>query len=108
MEGVDAPEIECENSGSIVAALEQLLPEQETYGVVVEYGVVELAQVIKALIADNWLNNKGDPESEQGRRIKRENLDTLYGNNTDWKNRVWAHSSWLLEKTVGGLRALPD
>lgn len=106
MEGVDTSEIEYDNSGAIATALDDLLPDHETLGVVIEYGVVDLRRTIDSLVADNWLHAKGDLGSDQAKAIKQENLDCLYGNTDDWKRKVWEHSSWMIESTAKGLRAL--
>ena len=53
MEGVDTSEIEYDNSGTIVTALEDVLPDHEALGVGIEYGVVDLRCTIDSLIADN-------------------------------------------------------
>lgn len=106
LEGVDPDDIEFENSGALALALDFLLPDHETLGVVIEYGVVDLRRTIDSLVADNWLHSRGDLGSEQAKAIKQENLDCLYGNIDDWKEKVWAHSSWMIENTAKGLRAL--
>ena len=106
MEEVDYDEVDPKQTGALMAGFPRLLPGQETFALVVEYGTVGIQRVLFALIADNWLHAKGDVASEQARAIKQEMIDTLYGNTPEWHASVWKHGSWLIERTAAGLRTL--
>ena len=106
MSEVDYDEVDATQIGGFMSGFHRVLPDHETYSLVVEYGTVGIQRVLFALIADNWLHAKGDPESPMGREIKREVLDTLYGNTPEWHAGVWQHGAWLIEKTALGVRSL--
>ena len=106
MEEIDNSEIDHAQGGAFMSGFHRVLPNHETYALVVEYGTVAIQRVLFALIADNWLHAKGDPGSKLGREIKQEVLDTLYGNTPEWHQSVWQHGSWLIDKTVLGMRSL--
>ena len=71
MEEVDYDQVDLENTGSFMGAFDFLLPDLDTYSLVVEYGTVGVQGALFALIEDNWLHARGDLESEKGRRIKK-------------------------------------
>jgi hypothetical protein len=106
MEEIDNDEIDHAQGGAFMSGFHRVLPDHETYALVVEYGTVGIQRVLFALIADNWLYAKGDPDSQIGQDIKQEILDTLYGNTPEWHSGVWEHGSWLIEKTALGMRSL--
>ena len=103
---MDNDEVDHQQGGALMSAFGRLLPHLEAYALVVEYGTVGIQRVLFALIADNWLHVKGDIDSEQGRAIKQEVVDALYGNTPEWHRSVWKHASWLIEKTAIGLRSV--
>jgi hypothetical protein len=106
MSEVNYDEVDATQAGAFMSGFHRVLPDHETYSLVVEYGTVGIQRVLFALIADNWLYAKGDPDSQTGQEIKQEILDTLYGNTPEWHAGVWEHGSWLIEKTALGLRSL--
>ena len=91
-------DVQYENSGSVVAAFADFYPNHETHAIVVEYGTAPLPKILIALMKDNWLYVKGDVNNPQGQAIKKELLDVLYPNNDEWKQGVWRHASWMLDR----------
>ena len=106
MEEIDNDEIDHAQGGAFMSGFHRILPDHETYSLVVEYGTVGIQRVLFALIADNWLHAKGDPDGRKGQEIKREILSSLYGNSPEWHAGVWKHGSWLIERTALGMRSL--
>ena len=96
-------DVQYENSGSVVGAWDDFYPDHETYAMVVEYGTAPLPKILIALMKDNWLHVKGDVNSEEGRAIKQELLDSLYPNNDHWKQGMWRHASWMLDRLTKAL-----
>jgi hypothetical protein len=74
-------------SGSIVSGLKGAL-RCELIGTGLEYGTVPVAQVMIALLADQWLHNHGDPHSVQGRQIKAQMREAFFPDADDWRESV--------------------
>lgn len=81
------------------AALDEC-PEAELTAIALEVGTLDLAAVLDALRADQWLANGGDAPPAQRAAIKRAIRDAFYVDRTDWKAMVWAQAR------VAGLQAV--
>ncbi|MFK7957557.1 MAG: M14 family metallopeptidase [Lysobacterales bacterium] len=91
--------------GPIVSSLDMVLPDQESYGFVIEFGTVEFDRVIRALRADNWLHVHGDLSSSEGVEMKQEMRRCFYSDTQDWWQKIWDRSAWSIEKMADGLAA---
>lgn len=78
----------------------------EITSLTVEFGTYPPRDVLMALIADNWLHAKGDPESALGREIKKQVRRALYPDEDDWKELVWVRGRQLMRRSVEGLSGL--
>lgn len=78
----------------------------ESIALTVEFGTYAQLQVLLAFVADNWLNNRGDPRSRQGRAIKALLREALYPDEDDWKELVWVRGRQLMRRAVAGLAGL--
>jgi hypothetical protein len=68
-----------------------------------EYGTWPPERVIRAIRADNWLHQHGDPTDATGRAIQAEMLETFRPASADWQRTIVAHGSALIEHTVARL-----
>lgn len=93
--------------GPIVSSMDMILPRKQSYAFVVEYGTVELERVIRALMEDNWLHIKGEPDSTRGAEIKDEMRACFYDESQEWREKIWGRALWSLEKLGQGLMQLP-
>ena len=78
----------------------------EITSLTVEFGTYPPEEVLMAIIADNWLHQKGDPDSEVGRGIKARLRHALYPDEDDWKELVWVRGKQLIHRAIRGLADL--
>lgn len=92
-------------SGTIGSGLRRRFADTATEitSLTVEFGTYSVREVLMALIADNWLHAKGDPDSEVGRAIKAEVRKALYPDEDDWKELVWVRGRQILRRGMHGL-----
>lgn len=83
-------------SGVLGNFLEQQFPQLELTAAVLEFGTHEMAAVAKAMIADNWLHQHGDIDSEQGQQIKQQIFDAFYIDDDGYRDQVYHSCEQLL------------
>ncbi len=95
-------------SGTIGSGLRRRFADTETEitSLTVEFGTYSVREVLMALIADNWLHARGEPDSDLGRMIKAEVRKALYPDEDDWKELVWVRGRQILRRGVKGLAGL--
>jgi hypothetical protein len=95
-------------TGTIGSGLRRRLSgtETEVTSLTVEFGTYSVREVLMALIADNWLHAKGDPDSDLGRSIKAEIRKALYPDEDDWKELVWVRGRQIVRRGIRGLGSL--
>lgn len=79
------------------------LPHAEVTSITLEYGTVDLDLVLDSVRADNWLHVHGDPDSKQGKEIKRQIRDAFYQEKDDWKELVLERGIDVFRRTIRGL-----
>jgi hypothetical protein len=72
-------------------------------GVVLEFGTVEMARVVEAVQADNWLHHHGERDSEAGRAIERKMRDAFFPEDADWQEKVCARAREVVEGALAGM-----
>lgn len=90
-------------NGVHLSAADHVLPEAASTAIALEYGTLKMDEVLQALRADNWLHARGDPTSEQGRRIKAQMLEAFYQDAPDWRRMVWERAEQTFRLTWRGL-----
>lgn len=78
-------------------------PQAEYTGIALEYGTVPLRQVLRALRADQWLENHPEHVATRGPAIKRQIRDAFYTDTPAWKQRVVAQALHAAQQGVAGL-----
>src|SRR5690606_2192800 len=68
-----------------------------------EFGTWDTLRVFLAMRADNWLHHHGDPESAQGREIKRELVEVFRPDDGEWQRRVLAGGAEILQQAAAAL-----
>lgn len=81
-------------------------PQAEYTGIALEYGTVPLRQVLRALRADQWLENHPEHLATRGPAIKRQIRDAFYTDTLAWKQRVVAQAREAVRQGVAGLVAV--
>lgn len=98
--------------GSVSAPVSGVLPmaAQEVVGkecigmIAIEYGTIDLMDVLTALRGDNWLYFYGDVSSPLGREIKAEMRRAFYGEDEAWCQDVLNRSEEIIHKAFAGLK----
>lgn len=92
-------------AGDLPSALRERCPEAVTVGL--EFGTVELEEMLLAVIVDNWLVfNLESATSEQKKNVKKRIKSAFYVDTDEWKKAVWQQSVDMVQKTARGLDAL--
>lgn len=95
-------------TGTIGSGLRRRLADTDTEitSLTIEFGTYSVREVLMALIADNWLHAKGDPDTDIGRAIKAQVRKALYPDEDNWKELVWIRGRQILRRGVQGLGTL--
>jgi hypothetical protein len=72
-------------------------------GLVLEFGTLDMQQVILAVQADNWLHHHGDRSSESGRAIAQQMRDAFFLEDEEWQEKICARAREVLERGLAGL-----
>ena len=65
-----------------------------------EYGTVKPKQVLEAVIGDQWLHRYGDLESDLGRQLKQNMMDSFYPDDPKWRDSVYKIAVEMIEPTL--------
>jgi Protein of unknown function (DUF2817) len=95
-------------TGPLIGSVAESLPDAETTSIGLEFGTVELREVLESIRADNWLYARGlklglSLDSALAREIKKKMRDALYIDTDDWKEKVYARCADFTEKAFRGL-----
>ncbi len=95
-------------TGPLIGSIEESLPSAETTSIGLEFGTVELLEVLDAIRGDNWLYARGlklglSSDSALARDIKKKVRDALYVDTDDWKEKVYARGADFALKAYRGL-----
>ena len=95
-------------TGPLMGGVEESLPGAEVTSIGLEFGTVELLEVLDALRGDNWLYARGlksglGMDSALARGIKKKARDALYVDTDDWKEKVYARTADFTLKAYRGL-----
>ncbi len=97
----DSPPIE----GNLRMAFVDLLPAAEVTSIAIEMGTLPADQVLRALIADNWLHLRGDPASPEGREIKARLREAFFPDRPDWNRPAYDRALEVMDQALAGLAA---
>jgi hypothetical protein len=100
---VDGTSVGARICGDGLKAAESLLPNAAVTALALEVGTLPREQVRLALRADTWLHAYGDPQSAQGKAIKRQIRAAYYGDADDWKGMVAGQSLTAYRQVLAGL-----
>ncbi|MBC7955043.1 MAG: DUF2817 domain-containing protein [Cytophagales bacterium] len=90
-------------TGMMWSAVDDECPQAEYTGIALEYGTVPLRQALRALRADQWLQNHPEHLAKRGPDIKQQIRDAFYTDTTAWKQRVVAQALQAARQGVAGL-----
>ncbi len=89
--------------GTMATGICQMSPNATHTCVAVEYGTLELMEILNSLRADNWLYIHGDITSDLGKDIKQKVRDAFYCDADDWKEMIWKRGISTVNKALAGL-----
>ena len=97
-------------TGPLIGGVEESLPSAEVTAIGLEYGTIELPELLDALRGDNWLYARGIKsglrlDSALARGIKAKVRDALYVDTDDWKEKIYARAADFTLKAFRGLNA---
>jgi hypothetical protein len=92
-------------SGLIGPAFVAALAPAAAVGIVLEFGTVEMARVIEAVQADNWLARHGRRDSEAGRAIVQRMREAFFLEDEDWQEKICTRALEVVERTLAGMAA---
>ena len=90
-------------TGHLNLGCEAAAPATSWTSITLEFGTQPIDDVIDALRADAWLHRHGDLDSELGRQIKATLRATFYGDEPEWKQRIWSRGRDLVVAALAGL-----
>jgi hypothetical protein len=92
-------------TGMMWSAVYDECPQAEYTGIALEYGTVPLRRALRALRADQWLENHPEHLATHGPAIKRDMRDAFYTDTKAWKLRVVAQALQAAREALVGLKA---
>jgi hypothetical protein len=89
--------------GVMTDAFPQELPDAEVTSIAIEYGTYAVPDVLNAVRADNWLHQKGDVSSPQGKSIKADIKERFFPSGDKWREMVWQRADQTIGWALKGL-----
>lgn len=78
-------------------------------GIVLEFGTLDMTEVMLAIQADNWLQHHGRRDSDMGRVIAQRMRDAFFIDAEDWKTAVCERGREVVDRCLAGMAAFtPD
>ena len=92
-------------SGNVRMAFEALCPQALAVAIALEVGTQAQALVRHALFADNWLYQRGQPNSAQGDVIRQQVRDAFFVDTPAWREGVFQRAMQIWQQAIEGLQA---
>ena len=89
--------------GCMTDAFPQELPDAEVTSIALEYGTYSVPEVLGAVRADNWLHQRGDLDSAQGRALKADMKERFFPSGDKWREMVWTRADQAIGWALKGL-----
>jgi hypothetical protein len=90
-------------TGMMFAAAYEECPQAEYTGIALEYGTLPQSEVMRALRADQWLENHPEAPAAQRHAIKHEVRDAFYVDTDEWKRRILEQAFEASHQALAGL-----
>lgn len=81
-------------------------PWAEWTSLALEFGVVPVKDTLDAIRADAWLARDRNSTSHTARAIRQRMRETFYGDDADWKTRIWARGSDFAARAFAALERM--
>jgi ribosomal protein S18 acetylase RimI-like enzyme len=89
-------------SGLIGPAFVAAHHDAASIGIVLEFGTVDMNQVMLAVQADNWLHHHGRRDSDAGRAIAQRMRDAFFVADADWQAAVCTRAQAVMDDALTG------
>ncbi len=93
-------------TGMMWSAAPQECPQAEYTGIALEYGTGPLLKTLRALRAEQWLENHPEQRATHGPRIKQQLRDAFYTDTDAWKHQVVVRAVDAARQAIAGLTAV--
>ena len=89
--------------GNVRMAFVHLCPQATVVSIAMEVGTQAQTQVMAALFADNWLYQKGEPQSPQGLAIRQQVRDAFFVDTPEWREKAMARGLVIWQDGLTGM-----
>ena len=89
--------------GNVRMAFVHLCPQATVVSSAMEVGTQAQTQVMAALFADNWLYQKGEPQSPQGLAIRQQVRDAFFVDTPEWREKAMARGLVIWQDGLTGM-----
>jgi Protein of unknown function (DUF2817) len=89
--------------GNVRMAFVHLCPQATVVSIAMEVGTQAQAQVLAALLADNWLYQKGVPQSSQGLTIRQQVRDAFFVDTSEWREKAMTRAMSVWQDALRGM-----
>ena len=86
--------------GPIVLGVSAMMPDKQSYAVVIEYGTVPPEVVFPTLLKDNWIHLHATPGSKAWNDHKQKVREVFYPLEPEWKQMIWEKAVWAIERSA--------
>ena len=83
-----------------------MLRPAQVVALALEVGTVAQDRVLAALIADNWVHHRGDPQSPLAARVRDQMRAAFFVDDADWRDTCHARAMTIYRQAFEGLNAL--
>ncbi len=91
--------------GDMTSLFFAAVPEAWTAAVALEYGTLELIEVLEGLRQENWLHHHGDRESALGKELEAKCRAAFYTETDEWKQMIWTRAHEVIGKALSTIAA---
>ena len=103
----DGTSTSAELTGVASRAASESCPGVSFTGMALEFGTLPLADMLRALCADQWLANHPEAAEPARRAIKRRMRETFYDDSVAWQAMVYGQARTAVLQALGALEAQP-
>ena len=93
--------------GNVRMAFGGLCPQAQVVSVCPEVGTVPETQVLAALLADNWLHQRGAPLSAMGDGVRQQLMAAFCPGDAAWRAQAFERAMAIHRRTLAGLSNAP-
>ena len=93
--------------GNVRMALVDLCPRALVVAIAMEVGTQGQHQVVAALLADNWLHQRGTPRSALGEQVRQQMRQAFFDTSDDWQQVSLQRALVVYQQSLAGLQQAP-